>query len=134
MYWHQGWNKAPDIVKRCADTWQRHNPTWDINFLDATTLGEKVKLPVALKSMNLPLPALSDVIRMCLLKKYGGVWADATLWCVRPLDDWIDSACASTGFLLTINPAPTVPSVVGFWLPVRIVALLTFGTLQYFNC
>ena len=25
MYWHQGWNNAPDIVKRCAATWQKHN-------------------------------------------------------------------------------------------------------------
>ena len=109
MYWHQGWNNAPDIVKRCAATWQRHNPTWDINFLDASTVGEKIKLPAALKSLNLPLPALSDVIRICLLKKYGGVWADATLWCVRPLDDWIEAACARSGFFAYDKPGPDRP-------------------------
>ncbi len=109
MYWHQGWNNAPDMVKRCAATWQRHNPAWDINLLDAATVGEKVKLPAALKSMNLPLPALSDVIRMCLLKKYGGVWADATLWCVRPLDDWIESVCDQSGFFAFDKPGPDRP-------------------------
>ena len=109
MYWHQGWNNAPDIVKHCAATWKRNNPTWDINLLDAVTIGKKVKLPAALKTLNLPLPAHSDIIRICLLKKYGGVWADATLWCVRPLDDWIDSVCASTGFFAYDKPAVDRP-------------------------
>ena len=109
MYWHQGWNNAPDIVKRCADTWQRHNPAWDIYLLDSTTIANKVKLPTALKSFNLPLPALSDIIRICLLKKYGGVWADATLWCVRPLDDWIESVCDRSGFFAYDKPGSDRP-------------------------
>ena len=109
MYWHQGWNNAPDMVKRCAASWQRHNAAWDINLLDSVTVREKVKLPAALKTLNLPLPALSDVIRICLLKKYGGVWTDATLWCVRPLDDWIDPVCASTGFFAYDKPGPDRP-------------------------
>ena len=109
MYWHQGWNNAPDIVKRCAATWQEHNPTWDINLLDAATIREKIELPPAVKTLKLPLPALSDVIRLCLLKKYGGVWADATLWCVRPLDDWINSVCAPSGFFAYDKPGPGRP-------------------------
>ena len=36
--------------------------------------------------------------------------------------------------LLTTNRAPAAPLVVGFWLPVGIVELLTFGTPQHFNC
>ena len=109
MYWHQGWDSAPDFVKRCAATWQRHNPTWDINLLDAATIGKKIELPAALKTLNLPLPALSDVIRIHLLKQYGGVWADATLWCTRPLDDWIDSVCDHSGFFAYDKPGPDRP-------------------------
>ena len=109
MYWHHGWNNSPDIVKRCAATWQRHNPAWDISLLDSTTIANKVKLPPALKSINQPLPALSDIIRICLLKKYGGVWADATLWCVRPLDDWIESVCDRSGFFAYDKPGPDRP-------------------------
>lgn len=109
MYWHQGWHNAPDMIRRCAATWQQHNPAWDIDLLDAATVGEKVKLPSALKTLNLPLPALSDVIRICLLKKYGGVWADATLWCVRPLDDWLETVCAPSGFFAYDKPGPDRP-------------------------
>eukprot|EP00761_Pharyngomonas_kirbyi_P012769 gb/GECH01012796.1/.p1 GENE.gb/GECH01012796.1/~~gb/GECH01012796.1/.p1 ORF type:complete len:186 (+),score=10.53 gb/GECH01012796.1/:1-558(+) len=32
---------------------------------------------------------LSDVIRLKLLYHYGGVWADSSTWCLRPLDDWL---------------------------------------------
>lgn len=109
MYWHQGWNNAPDMVKRCAATWQQHNPAWDIDLLDAATVGEKVKLPVELETLNLPLPALSDIIRICLLKQHGGVWADATLWCVRPLDDWVDAVCVPSGFFAYDKPGPDRP-------------------------
>ena len=109
MYWHQGWKNAPEIVKRCAATWQRHNPTWDIFFLDSASVAEKVKLPPAVKNLNLPLPALSDVIRICLLKEYGGVWADATLWCTRPLDDWIEVVCNPSGFFAYEKPGPGRP-------------------------
>ena len=109
IYWHQGWKGAPDIVKRCAATWQEHNSGWDINLLDAKTITDKVNLPPAAKTLNLPLPALSDVIRICLLKKYGGVWADATLWCVRPLDDWLEAACVPSGFFAYDKPGPGRP-------------------------
>ena len=29
------------------------------------------------------------IIRVNLLNKYGGVWADATIFCNQPLDDWL---------------------------------------------
>ena len=108
-YWHQGWKNAPDIVKRCAATWQQHNPAWDIFFLDSASVAEKVKLPPAVQTLNLPLTALSDVIRICLLREYGGVWADATLWCTRPLDDWIEVVCNPSDFFAYEKPGPDRP-------------------------
>ena len=31
----------------------------------------------------------SDILRILLLKEYGGLWVDATLYCNKPLDDWL---------------------------------------------
>ena len=42
--------------------------------------------------------AKSDIIRLALLNKYGGVWADATLLCMKPLDSWIQDAIQASGF------------------------------------
>lgn len=69
-YWHQGWDRAPDLVRRCAATWPAHNPSWNVHFLDRKSV-EKVSIPRAAKALNLPLPAFSDVVRICLLVRGG---------------------------------------------------------------
>jgi hypothetical protein len=39
---------------------------------------------------RLSVQALSDWVRVCALEKHGGVWLDATVVCVRPLEAWVD--------------------------------------------
>jgi Capsular polysaccharide synthesis protein/Sulfotransferase family len=110
MYWHQGWNNAPAIVQKCAESWLKRNPSWVINFLTAENLDEAIKIPDFYKDKcEIPLPALSDVIRIHLLTQYGGVWADASTWCVRPLDEWLYKVTADTGFFAYALPAPGRP-------------------------
>ncbi len=105
MLWFQGLETAPDLVKKCYASWQRHNPNWDIKFLDETTVGQYVDLEAIVKK-NLPgikKVTLSDILRVNLLAKYGGVWADATCFCCRPLDSWIESH-AEAGFFAFCDP------------------------------
>lgn len=49
------------------------------------------------------LATQSDMIRLQLLCKYGGVWADSTTLCIRPLDAWLCDCCQS-GFFAFSNP------------------------------
>ena len=72
LYWHQGWDRAPELVKRCAATWPMRNPSWNVSFLDRIGIERKVFIPHAAKALNLPLPAFSDVVRLCLLRGGGG--------------------------------------------------------------
>ena len=109
LYWHQGWREAPDVVERCASTWQTLNPTWCIHWLDAASIAGEVRLPPVMEKLQPTLAARSDVIRIHLLRKYGGVWADATLWCARPLDDWIDSVTEPSRFFAYEKPGPRRP-------------------------
>ena len=132
LYWHQGWRNAPDIVKRCAETWTTRNPSWTVNLLDKDNIEEKITIPSTVKKLNLPLPALSDVIRLILLKQ-GGVWADATLWCARPLDDWLEPACRPAGFFGYDRPAIDRPIASWFLAAApgsRIVSLWHAWTLR----
>ncbi len=109
LYWHQGWGNAPSIVKRCLRSWEEKNPTWVIHKLDASTIWNFVHLPSSLRDEPaLPLCALSDLIRINLLYDYGGVWTDATVFCQRPLDEWIYYA-ARTGFFAFDRPGPGRP-------------------------
>lgn len=105
--WFQGRANAPDIVRRCISSWERKNPDWSVRCLDADTVGQYVDVGavVDLKRQALTAASLSDVIRILLLREYGGVWADATLYCHRPLDDWLD-AVFEYGFFAFSDPAP----------------------------
>ncbi len=87
IYWDQGFDAAPALVKRCVRSWQDCNPEWTVELLDAGNVGAHVSLP--------PLPDTiskahrADVLRTRLLNEHGGVWADATAWCLRPLSEWL---------------------------------------------
>jgi hypothetical protein len=49
--------------------------------------------------------AFADQIRIELLHAHGGVWADATAMCARPLDDWLPERMG-TGFFAFERPTP----------------------------
>ena len=113
-YWHQGWGNAPGVVQRCATTWQRRNPGWVVHKLDAASEVVREALPPAVDDVRPALPARSDLLRLGLLAKYGGVWADATLWCARPLDAWIHKVATPSGFFGYDRPSCDRP--VDSWL------------------
>ena len=106
--WFQGSAEAPELVRACGASWRRHNPDWTIRYLSRDTLIRYLDPSPDLKSIfdkNLPLQALSNVLRIELLSRFGGVWADATTYCLRPLNDWVDHA-TRTGFFAFARPAP----------------------------
>jgi hypothetical protein len=47
----------------------------------------------------------SGLLRLDLLAHHGGVWADATCFCMRPLDDWLPPNTGS-GFFAFRRPGP----------------------------
>lgn len=90
MYWHSGVTNAPPLVRICIESWQRRNPDWTVRVLDDASLANWVDMhDVRDQNPNITIQAFSDVLRWRLLKQHGGVWADATLYCNRPLEDWL---------------------------------------------
>lgn len=88
MYWHQGEASAPPLVKHCIASWRHHHPDWNIVVLDQHTLKNHLDISWLPKD-GMTLQWFTDVARLELLKTHGGVWADATLFCVLPLDNWL---------------------------------------------
>jgi len=108
IFWYQGWNDAPEIVKKCLQTWKKSNPAWTIHPLDKNSISEFIDLGQIIPNLqdnNIPLEALSDIIRISLLNKYGGIWVDSTLYCNRPLEHWLDEL-TSHGFFAFSDPGP----------------------------
>ena len=58
-----------------------------------------------LLELGIPPEALSNIVRLELLARYGGVWADATTYCLTPLDEWLGPAVAE-GFFAFDRPGP----------------------------
>ncbi|QWD04658.1 hypothetical protein G6720_04155 [Polynucleobacter paneuropaeus] len=98
LYWGQGWDNVPPVIKYCKDSWAFHNPSWNLILLDdnnVTLFGDLTKYP---KYPKISRQAFSDILRLNLLSKCGGVWADATMLCTQSLDNWIDEALQPCGF------------------------------------
>lgn len=99
LLWFQGWDKAPALVKTVRDTWAHHNLKngWKIVELHNGNLHEYIDC-IDFNNRTMTPQAASDIIRLRLMARHGGVWADATMACMRPLDDWIDEAIQPAGF------------------------------------
>jgi hypothetical protein len=108
--WLQGRESAPPLVQICLSSWERNNPGWTVRCLDATSIERYVPLHehIDLNRQSLTAASLSDVIRIQLLHEFGGVWVDATLFCVRPLDEWLPSVM-DAGFFAFAAPEPGRP-------------------------
>jgi hypothetical protein len=106
--WLQGWDSASDLVRACATSWSRLNPGWEVRHLTRAHVDQLFSNAASnahLLERNIPPEALSDVVRLELLARYGGVWADATTYCLAPLDKWLGPAAAS-GFFAFDRPGP----------------------------
>ncbi|MCP4125819.1 MAG: hypothetical protein GY753_02000 [Gammaproteobacteria bacterium] len=91
MYWHQGWDDAPPLVRQALSSWQQKNPDYEVRALDAQSIHDYVRLPTQLNlsRRDLTVQKIAALSRLGLLAKHGGVWVDATVICTRPLSHWI---------------------------------------------
>ena len=100
MFWDSGLDEAPDVVKLSYKSWVKFNPDYDVVLLDSrnitSILGFDLYDAFKLCSVDLGAAGKSDLLRLFLLNRYGGVWADATTFCKKPLNEWLD--LSKTGF------------------------------------
>ena len=97
----QGLDAAPLVVQKCYESWQKHNPDWNIVLLDENNIQEHITL----RAKQITHQALSDILRINLLSKYGGVWVDATCFCTKPMGEWL-YANLNSGFFAFERPGP----------------------------
>ncbi len=92
IYWHQGAENAPEVVKKCVLSWKILNPKYEVRLLSDADLYGFIDLshPVYAKTIKKSIAAYSDAIRINLLHQYGGIWVDSTLLCLQPLNQWLE--------------------------------------------
>lgn len=81
----------PDDINICVSRIKELNPNYVINVLNEITIKDFIDIDLDRKDM--PLANISDLIRLKLLEKYGGVWLDASIVINKPIDWFIDKEC-----------------------------------------
>jgi len=109
MFWHN-WAEAPEVAHKSIESWRINNPGWNVRplswrdvdgFVNPETIAQ-------IKSLDVPIQHKSDLIRLELLRRHGGVWADATSFCAWPLDEWLPGYL-SEGFFAFSRDAKATP-------------------------
>lgn len=89
--WWQGELSAPELVKVCLDSQREAFKPLGIQVVVLTQENWKkyISLPKHIlnkvSSGTITLTHFSDIIRAELLRKYGGIWIDATVYCTKPV-------------------------------------------------
>lgn len=115
LLWFQGWKNAPWLQTQVRKSWEINNPNWNIILLDDKNLKDYINDIDYIydESKKISLQAKSDIIRLSLLKNIGGVWADSTLLCMQPLDNWVNQAVETSGFWMYHGHGAGMPKHIG---------------------
>ena len=81
LLWWQGVDTASPLIKKCINRFKMI-PDFQLNILDKNTVENYIDisdiLPLYLKG-KIFIQHLADIIRIRLLRKYGGIWCDASM-------------------------------------------------------
>ena len=105
FYWGQGLAEAPPVVRRCHHELMRHHAPDEVVVLDDGLVSEYVEIPEAARRRTAEdRTKFSDVLRLELLHRYGGIWLDATCLVRRRLLDLLPELLPSGFFRVQISP------------------------------
>lgn len=101
--WFQGIENAPSIVKKCYASIKENLTDREVILIDAHNMTDYVNLPDYIvdkwKKGIISNTHFSDLLRMELLIKYGGLWIDSTVLCTAKREDIPDYYFDSDLFL-----------------------------------
>lgn len=89
--WWQGIEQAPDLVKVCVDSIKRNAGNHRVIILTDDNYKEYVDIPEWVEGKKnkgiITRTNYSDLLRLSLLAKHGGMWIDSTFFCTEPVLD-----------------------------------------------
>lgn len=98
---HRVWlgGQEPEWLRRLARTWTDNHPEWELRQWTDENVHELFPLTnqavydaaTAIAPRNVG-QLRSDVLRYEILARFGGVWIDADLECLEPIDDLLEGA------------------------------------------
>jgi len=105
----------PEFIQKCIDSWRRENPDFEITILSKENLADYVGQDEADAiihwKFNNSAQKLSDLVRLSVLSKYGGIWLDASIVSYNSFQWVIDVGAPCIMFSIPeISEEPTLES------------------------
>ena len=95
--WLQGYSNAPDIVKASINFLKKNKPdNYELIFIDINNIKDYVYIPDYIyykkEKGYITNTEFSDILRLHLLDKYGGIWIDSTAFLLKQIPNDILNA------------------------------------------
>jgi hypothetical protein len=115
QFWHAGVENAPPVVLSCIDSWRKGCERigfkhvvisevdldyWEAQFPESIGKSLQDFRHHATCWEDAKWRRYSDMLRLALLKCFNGIWADATLLLMRPIEDWLPDPSHAGGLQL----------------------------------
>lgn len=113
-YWNN--SELTPVVRKCIDTWKKHNPDYTVIIITPDNLKDYIDFDVKKVKFNDSPARESDIIRLNVLAKYGGVWCDASILMTRPFDFKTKSEHEFVGYYIEhYTTRPQWPCIEGWF-------------------
>ena len=100
--WFQGMENAPDLVRRCYASVCENLTDREVVLITSENMAQFVQFPQHIlekwQAGKITNTHMTDLLRLELLIRYGGLWLDATVLCTRPQEQIPDYYFASDLF------------------------------------
>ncbi len=118
--WLQGRDNAPLLIQKCIDSVEKNLKayqlvilTWD-NYQDYVDIPDYIMERVTRKEIS--LVHFSDILRLNVLIKYGGIWMDSTVLCsTNKMPSYIYKQPLFVFKEINLNPLDIMPTVASSW-------------------
>lgn len=115
IFWDS--EEIPEIITKCINRIKLLHPEYKLNLLDTKNISNYIDVDVESLVQIMPIANLSDLIRLKLLYKYGGVWMDASIIFEKSLDEFFltneycfDLTCYYNGTQTQTQKSPVIES------------------------
>lgn len=92
IFWWQGYEAAPLLVKKCIDSITRNAKNHPVVLITKKNWRNHADIPdyiiQKLEKGVITLTHFSDILRMVLISKHGGLWLDATIFVSKEIPEY----------------------------------------------
>ncbi len=118
--WFQGLDNAPLLIKKCISSIKKNLKDNEVIILTMDNYKDYVDFPdyilEKVEKKEISLTHFSDLLRLNVLIKYGGIWIDATVLCTtNKLPSYIYREPLFVFKEINLNPLDTLPVTASSW-------------------